>query len=78
MEALNHKIVPPKPKDLTGKLVLITGAGKGIGRALALQFAQHGVRLALWDIDEVRTCGSYLFTTACVIVPRSYYDIHVM
>ena len=53
-EALYRKIVPPAPKDLTGKLVLITGAGKGIGRALALQFAQHGVQLALWDVDEVR------------------------
>lgn len=34
-----------------GKLVLITGAGSGIGRATALEFASHGADLALIDID---------------------------
>jgi len=34
------------------KVVVITGAGAGIGRALALQFAQEGARLALSDINQ--------------------------
>jgi len=33
--------------DFTGKGVLITGASRGIGRAIAQLFAQHGARIAV-------------------------------
>jgi len=35
-----------------GKSVVVTGAGRGIGRAIALHFARRGARLALLDRDE--------------------------
>lgn len=38
-------------KDLNNKVAVITGAGSGIGRALALLLDQYGCRLALSDID---------------------------
>ena len=39
-------------KNLAGKVVALTGAGSGIGRALALQLAEKKCHLALADIDE--------------------------
>ena len=38
-------------KELRGKLVLVTGAGSGIGRATALAFANHGARLIATDLN---------------------------
>jgi NAD(P)-dependent dehydrogenase (short-subunit alcohol dehydrogenase family) len=38
--------------NLKGKVALITGAAKGIGRETAIAFAREGSRLALFDIDK--------------------------
>ena len=38
--------------DFTGTGVLITGAGRGIGRATALKFASHGAKVVVTDIVE--------------------------
>jgi NAD(P)-dependent dehydrogenase (short-subunit alcohol dehydrogenase family) len=40
-------------RSLDGATVAITGAGSGIGRAIALRAASHGATLALADVDEV-------------------------
>lgn len=39
-------------KNLQGKVAVITGAGSGIGRALAQAFAAEGCHMALVDINE--------------------------
>jgi len=38
--------------ELAEQAVLITGAGRGLGRAMAAHLAQHGVGVGLVDVDE--------------------------
>jgi len=38
--------------DFTNKVAVVTGAGSGIGRALSLDLAARGARLALSDVDS--------------------------
>ncbi|MEY2431045.1 MAG: hypothetical protein QOC92_770 [Acidimicrobiaceae bacterium] len=40
-------------KDFSGRVAAITGAGSGIGRALAQELARRGAHLAVSDVDEV-------------------------
>src|SRR5215475_1780087 len=38
---------------LRNRVVIVTGAAAGIGRATARRFAQEGCRVASWDISEI-------------------------
>ena len=54
-KSIFRRIFKPRKKSLVGELGLITGAGHGLGRELALQLSQLGVKVICWDINE-RTC----------------------
>lgn len=40
------------PRSFTGKVAVVTGAGSGIGRQLALGLARRGARLAICDVND--------------------------
>ncbi len=59
---------------VAGRTALVTGAGSGIGRLVALDLARRGARLVLWDVDaealtsvakEIRTAGGEAFAYQC-------------
>uniref|UniRef100_A0A8C8ZT70 Estradiol 17-beta-dehydrogenase 11 n=1 Tax=Prolemur simus TaxID=1328070 RepID=A0A8C8ZT70_PROSS len=52
LESLVRLFIPRKRKSVTGEIVLITGAGHGIGRLTAYEFAKLKSKLVLWDINK--------------------------
>jgi len=54
IESIVIRLIPIKyrAKDISGQIVLVTGAGGGIGRLLALGFANLGCRVVCWDVAK--------------------------
>ena len=73
-------------QNFSGKIVIITGAAAGIGRATALRFAQSGASIAGWDVsdkaaaafetDILAAGGQALFQVVNVTDPAAVDDSH--
>ena len=66
--------MPPEPKPLAGRVALVTGASRGIGRATALALAEAGAHVvalartqgALDELDDaIRAAGSQATLVPC-------------
>jgi len=51
LPGIQEKRKPAYESGLRGKVIVITGAGAGIGRATAMRFAEEGARVAAWDVS---------------------------
>ncbi len=60
-------------RSFDGKVVAITGAGSGIGRALAVELGRHGALLALSDVD-----AQGLAETVAAVVDDSDTEVHCL
>jgi 3-oxoacyl-[acyl-carrier protein] reductase len=52
--------------------VVVTGAGRGIGRAISLQLAQHGANLALFDLNPTDLGETAKLCAAESVEARTY------
>jgi len=62
-------------KELRGRVAAITGAGSGIGRALAEALAEEGTALALSDVDEEGLAETAARTAARVRTTTARVDV---
>jgi 3-oxoacyl-[acyl-carrier protein] reductase len=58
--------------DVRHKTVVVTGAGRGIGRAIAVQLARRGADAALFDVNQDDLDETAALCTAESVQARSY------
>ncbi|KAH8420296.1 hypothetical protein KR009_008824, partial [Drosophila setifemur] len=70
---------PPPQEEVSGKVVLITGTGHGMGKQMALQYAQLGATVLCWDVNEqtnnqtvkeIKQKGGKAFGYVCNVTKR--------
>lgn len=71
------------PARLAGRVAVVTGAGQGLGRAIAIRYAAEGARVAVVDInadtahavaEEITAAGGTAVAIACDVSDRAAVD----
>src|SRR5712672_1415834 len=58
--------------QIQGKVVVITGGGRGIGRSMAQSFASRGANLALLDMSEADLAKTQALCSEAGVTSRTY------
>jgi len=56
---------------LDNKIAVITGAGSGIGKAMAILLARNGAKVHLIDIDEIKTLEYNSYSHQCDVTDQA-------
>jgi meso-butanediol dehydrogenase/(S,S)-butanediol dehydrogenase/diacetyl reductase len=76
----------PRYQELRGKAAIVTGAGRGIGRAIAFRLAREGVAVVVADIDvasseqtcdEIKKNGGKSIAFRVDVLNQSHIDLMV-
>lgn len=81
-EAFVLKFVPSKLrfKSIKDEIVLVTGAGSGIGRLMAIKFADLGAKVVCWDVNkdgmdetvsDIKSKGGVAYSYVCNVADRT-------
>lgn len=73
--AANKTVEPGHMKSFESKVVVVTGAGSGIGRGLAVSFARQGAQLALNDFNAESLAETVTLLPAGTVVWTSVFDV---
>jgi NAD(P)-dependent dehydrogenase (short-subunit alcohol dehydrogenase family) len=68
--------MPSEPPDARPKIALVTGAGRGIGRGVAVRLAREGYRVALTarSEDQLRETAAAVGADRALVLPGDMYD----
>lgn len=79
LKATFHFFIPPLRKDVSNEIVLVTGAGSGLGQLLSLKMAKLGSTVVCLDINKegnestlnnIKSSGGNAFAYVCDCTKR--------